>query len=291
MQRKFTRHLIICINSFNSSRYVRYALELINQINLELGYGGVKFSILCVFGGCSTYKVCSFDKTTYVSIPQNLPDHNIYMGIHYCHSLSMLPKRATCVMLHDTSMVKQGCFRKMMMKLSRLDLSGWVFGHPLGLYNIGVCDVQFAIDNSKNWIGITHLDKETSIRLEHSRSFVEVQNKQIPGLRSFSNYTLSQANSEEGVKDINELDSHSIVPFREDGQTKTKHVVFIGALGIYKFTHAPGSFLLPIWVGPYAPKNEDEFAALSQNVHVQQNEWVRALIPYKATKICEEDVF
>ena len=130
MQRKLTRHLLICINSFNSSRYVRYALELINQINLELGYGGVKFSILCVFGGCSTYTVCSFDKTTYVSIPQNLSDHNVYMGISYCHSLSMLPSRATCVMLHDTSMVKQGCFRKMMMKLSRLDLSGWVFGIP-----------------------------------------------------------------------------------------------------------------------------------------------------------------
>ena len=289
MQRKFTRHLLICINSFNSSRYVRYALELINQINLELGYGGVKFSVLCVFGGCSTYKVCSFDKTTYVSIPQNLSDHNVYMGINYCHSLSMLPQKATCVMLHDTSMVKQGCFRKMMMKLSRYDLKGWVFGHALGLYNIGACDMKFAIDNSKNWIDITHLDKITSIRLEHSRGEVEVQNKQISGLRRFSNYTLSQANSEEGVKDLNELDFHSIVPMCEHGQTKTKHVVFIGSLGIYKFTHAPGSFLLPIWVGPYAPKSEDEFNALSQNVHVQQNEWVRALTPYKPTKICEED--
>ena len=289
MQGKFTRHLLICINSFNSSRYVRYALALINQINVELGYGGVKFSILCVFGGCSTYNVCSFDKTTYVSIPQNLSDHNIYMGINYCHSLSMLPQKATCVMLHDTSMVKQGCFRKMMMKLSRYDLKGWVFGHALGLYNIGVCDVQFAIDNSKNWIGITHLDKETSIRLEQSRSFVEVQNKQIPGLRSFSDYTLNQANSKEGVMDFNELDFHSIVPMREDGQTKTKHVVFIGALGIYKLFHSPVSFLLPIWVNECAPKNEEEYAALSQNIHVQQNECFRALVPYVSTKIICED--
>lgn len=290
MQRKFTRHLLICINSFNSSRYVRHALELINQINLELSYGGVKFSILCVFGGCSTYKVCSFDTTTYVSIPQNLSDHNIYAGINHCHTLSMLPKKATtCVMLHDTCTVKQGCFRKMMMKLSRLDLSGWVFGHTLGLYNIGACDMKFAIDNSKNWIGITHLDKETSIRLEHSRGSVEVQNKQIPGLRSFSNYTLSQANTEEGVNDLNELDFHSIVSLHEGGQTKTKHVVFIGSLGIYKFTHAPGSFLLPIWVGPYAPKNEEEFNALSNNVHIQQNEWVRALVSYVPKKIMFED--
>jgi hypothetical protein len=175
------------------------------------------------------------------------------------------------------------------MKLSRLNLSGWVFGHALGLYNIGVCDVQFAIDNSKNWIGITHLDKASSIRLEHSRGSIEVQNKQIPGLRRFSNYTLNQANSEEGVTDFNELDFHSIVPMCEGGQTKTKHVVFIGALGIYKFTHAPGSFLLPIWVGPYAPKNEEEFNALSNNVHIQQHEWVRTLISYVPKKIMFED--
>jgi len=286
--RKLTRHLLICINSFNSSRYVRYALELMNQINLELKYGGVKFSILCVFGGCSDYELCSLDNTTYVSIPHNLSDHNIYAGINYCHHVHALPKKATCVMLHDTCMVKPGCFRKMMMKLSRFDLKGFVFGHSLGLYNMGVCDVQFAIDNSKNWIGITHLDKQTSINLEHSRGFVEVQNKQIPGLRSFSNYTLSQANAEYGVKDFNELDSHCICPFREDGM-KHKHAVFIGALGIYKFTHAPGSFLLPIWVNEYAPKSEEEFAALSQNPHVQHHEWVRALVPYVPKKITCED--
>lgn len=289
MQRKLTRHLLICINSFNTSRYVRHALELINQINLELGYGGVKYSILCVFGGCSSYEVCTLNNTTYVSIPQNLSDHNVYMGIHHCHSLSMLPKKATACMLHDTCTVKQGCFRKMMMKLSRYNLNGFVFAHALGLYNIGVCDMQFAIENSKNWIGVTHLDKETSIRLEHSRGEVEVQNNKIRGLRSFSNYTLNQANSAEGVNDFNELDFHSIVPMCEDGQTKTKHVVFIGSLGIYKFTHAPGSFLLPIWVNEYAPKSEEEFAALSNNVHIQQHGWVRALVSYVPKKITCED--
>lgn len=291
MQRRFTRHLLICINSFNSSRYVKHALQLINQIHLELNYGGIKFSILCVFGGCSSYEVCTLNNTTYVSIPQNLSDHNIYMGINHCHHVRALPpkKATTCVMLHDTSMVKQGCFRKMMMKLSRYNLKGWVFGHALGLYNIGVCDIEFAINNSQNWIGIDHLDKQTSIQLEHSRGSIEVQNKHIPGLRSFSNKTLNQANSAEGVKDFNELDFHSIVPMYEDGQTKNKHVVFIGALGIYKFTHSPGSFLIPIWVRQYAPTSEEEYATLSQNVHVQQNEWVRALVPYVPTKITCED--
>ena len=272
MQRKFTRHLLICINSFNSSRYVRHALELIKQINLELGYGGVKYSILCVFGGCSNYEVCSFGHTTFVSIPQNLSDHNIYAGINHCYRnfSSMLPQNATCVILHDTCVVKPGCFRKMMMKISRIDVLGWVFAHSLGLYNIGVCDIKFAIENSKNWMGITHLDKATSITLEHSRGEVELENnKKIRGLRSYSNFTLNQANSHKGVTNFDELDFHSIVPFYENGQTKHKHVVFIGALGIYKMTHAPGSFLLPIWVNEYAPKNMNEFNALSKNPHVE----------------------
>lgn len=289
MQRKLTRHVIVCINSFNSSKYVKYALDLINQITLELNYGGIKFSILCVFGGCSGYEICTVNNTKYVTIPQNLSDHNVYMGINHCHHVGALPDKATCVMIHDTCMVKQGCFRKMMMKLSRYDLKGWVFGHALGLYNIGACDVQFAIDNSQNWIGINHLEKQTSIKLEHSRESIEVQNKKVPGLRSFSNKTLNQGNSAGGVKDFNELDYHSIIPMREDGETKTRHVVFIGSLGVYKFTHSPGSFLLPIWVNEYAPKTEDEYSALSSNVHVKQNEWVRALIPYIPTKItCEE---
>lgn len=283
MQRKLTRHLIICINSFNLGQYVRDALDLITQVLMELNYGGIKFSILCVFGGCSEYKVCTVGLLRYVSIPQNLSDHNIYMGIHYCHA--SLPTRATCVMLHDTCMAKQGCFRKMMMKLSRYDLNGWVFAHALGLYNIGVCDLQFAIDHSKNWIGIDHLDKQTSIRLEHSRHSIQVQSVQVPGLRSYSNKTLNMANSERGVQHFNEIDYHSIVPIRKHGETKTRHVVFIGSLGIYKFTHSPGPFLLPIWVNEYAPKSDAEYEALRDNIHVQQHEWVRALVPYSPTKL------
>ena len=291
MQRKLTRHLVICINSFNSSRYVKHAMDLIHQINLELNYGGIKFSILCVFGGCSgVYELCTVKNIMYVTIPQNLSDHNVYMGINHCHNLRVLPENATCVMIHDTCMIKQGCFRKMMMKLSRYDLKGWVFGHALGLYNIGVCDIQFAINNSNNWIGIDHLDKQTSIKLEHSREPIQVQNNLVPGLRSFSNKTLNLAHSIDGVHDMNELDYHSIVPMLQNGETKARrHVVFIGSLGIYKFSHSPGSFLLPVWVNEYAPISEEEYTALSHNVHVQQNAWVRALVPFVPTKITCED--
>lgn len=286
MQRKFTRHLLICINSFNSNRYVKYANDLINQVNLELNYGGVKFTILCVFGGCNTYECFTSQNTMYMCIPQNLSDHNVYMGINkYSY---MLPQKATCVMLHDTCMVKKSCFRRMMMRLSRYDIEGWIFGHSLGLYNIGVCNIQFALDNGKQWIGIDHIEKQKSIELEHSRGAIEVKNRQIRGLRSFSNKTLNTANSTDGVGDFNELDYHSIVPLRQNGE-KTKHVVFIGALGVYKLTHAPGSFLLPIWVNEYAPKCDDEYNNMTKNKHVQQHEWVRALVPYVPTKITTED--
>jgi hypothetical protein len=224
----------------------------------------------------------------FVSIPQNLSDHNVYAGINFYQSI--LPKICNCVMLHDTCAVKKGCFRKMMMKIGRYDLRGWVFGHALGLYNIGICDMQFALLNSTNWIGITHLEKTDSIRLEHARCKITVQNKNIPGLRSYSNFTLQQANATTGVQDFKELDFHSIVPIREDGQTKTKHVVFIGSLGVYKFTHSPGPFLLPIWVNEFCPTTEEEFEVLSSNKHVQNNDWVRALIPYLPPKIVREDM-
>ena len=277
---------MICINSFNHFKYVEYALKLITQVKMELNYGGIKFSILCVFGGSSEYNHCTIDNTTYISIPQNLSDHNIYMGINYYHKI--LPQKATCVMLHDTCMVKQGCFRKMMMKLSRYDIKKeWVFAHALGLYNIGICSIQFAIEHSHNWIGIEHLDKQTSIKLEHSRESIEIQNKFVPGLRSYSNKTLNAAQND--IHDFHEIDYHSIIPIRQMGETKTRHVVFIGSLGIYKFTHSPGSFLLPIWVPPYAPATHQEYDALSSNIHVQHNEWVRALVPYIPQKIVENE--
>lgn len=287
MERKFTRHLIICINSFNASTYVQYALELTKNINMELNYGGIKFSILCVFGGCNKYNVCTIKNTTYLTIPQNLSDHNIYMGINYCNNLptKFFPEKATCVMLHDTCTVKQGCFRKMMMKLSRYDIKGWVFAHALGLYNIGVCDLDFAINHSKKWVGINFLDKETSIKLEHSVDTIQIQNHVVPGLRKYSNKTLNSCSS--NVKDFNELDYHSIIPLHAG--TKPRHVVFLGALGIFKFTHSPGPFLLPIWVNNYAPSSEDEYNELSSNVHVDQHKWVRALIPYSGNKIEIED--
>lgn len=272
------RHLIICINSFNDSTYSKYALDLINQVKTELN-GRLTFSILCAVGGCESYNIRSLDSTTtYVDIPQNLSDHNIYLGMYYYHSLHGLPERATCVMLHDTCMVKPVCFRNKMMCLNRFDIRGWVFAHALGLYNIGVCDVHFALTHSQKWLGISHLDKATGITLEHSRGSVEVQpNRFVPGLRSYSNKTLSGADNDK--QNINDVDYHSITPIRAENG-KTRHVVFLGSLGVYKFTHSPGSFTIPIWVNEFAPKSEDEYVALSSNEHVKAHEWVRALVPF-----------
>lgn len=287
MQRKLTRHLIICINSFNFHTYVQHAMKLEEQIRLELGYGGVKFSIFCVFGGCDTYNCCTVQNTTFVSIPQNLSDHNIYQAINYYSNL--LPEKATCIMLHDTCTVRQGQFRKKMLKISRYDLQegDWIFAHALGLYNIGICDVKFAIKHSKNWNGINYLDKQTSIQLEHARGHIKIGGKYVPGLRSYSNISLNATNNY--LTEIDSVDFHSIIPIRDGNTNKTRHIIYLGALGVYKFSHTPGSYLLPIWVNEFSPETQEQFDNLTRNKHVQQHEWIRALIPYVPVRITTED--
>ena len=49
--RKLTRHILICVNSFNSSDYVGASLSLVKSMNNELMYGGIKYTILCTYGG------------------------------------------------------------------------------------------------------------------------------------------------------------------------------------------------------------------------------------------------
>ncbi len=289
MQRKLTRHLLICINSFNKNTYVKSALKLVQQVQLELAYGGIKFSILCVFGGCDKYEFCTVQNSTFMSIPQNLSDHNIYRGIAY-HA-DTLPEKATCIMLHDTCQVKTGQFRKMMMKLSRFNIENeWIFAHALGLYNIGICDMNFAKKHAQNWVGIDYLDKNTSYKLEHTRETIDVAGKHVPGLRSYSNKTLNPTKNNR--HNFNDLDFHSIIPFFEEGNTNHhRHVVYLGAIGVYKFTHTPGSYLLPIWVNEFMPSTQTEYDLLSSNVHVKQNEWIRALIPYSPTFLKIDEVF
>lgn len=287
--RQLTRHIVICINSFNTAAYAGRALNLAQQVHQELNYGGIKYTVLCAFGGGDDSRSVMIlgRRQIYTTISENLSDHNIFMAISRCPE-SMLPGVATCLVIHDTCQIRPSFFRKCVMRLSRLDIKGWIFAHALGLYNIGVCDLCFARQIAQNWSGVTSISKEESIALEHARGSVIVQGKAIPGLRCFSNRTLNAIASSDTTRLRDELDMHSIMPVLGRDETP-RHVVYLGALGVYKFSHTPGSFVLPVWVRPYAPLNSQEYDELTDNPHVTNHQWVRALIPHQSAKLTTED--
>lgn len=284
--RRLTRHLIICINSFDRKTYAHQALQLVQHVHQELGYGGVRYSIVCGFGGCPADASTRIGKTVYAGITENLSDHNIFVCLHRARAWLPTDTACTCVMLHDTCMLKRGAFRHKMKQLSRLDVRGWVFAHSLGLYNMGACSLAFALDRAAVWDGIDHLTKAESIQLEHTRTGVVVQGKKnVPGLRQCTNCALSSvAHAGCGADDI---DMHSITPVVVMGQTK--HMVYLGGLGVYKLSHTPGSFLLPVWVPPYAPRTEAEYHAQTHDMHISAHAWVRPLVLHAFASLTDED--
>lgn len=284
--RKLTRTIVICINSFNSSFYCKNALKLAKSVFDDLNYGGLKFLIVCVFGGCDEFRLMEVPRHYFISIPQNLSDHNAFTGVH--HFKHKFPDPSTFLFIHDTCTIKPSVFRKRVMTLSRLNIEGWIFAHALGLYNIGVCDLKFACKFAKSFEGIQKIEKCDSIKLEHDRNQgVNINGKILNGLRTFSNYTLNDVSS--GNNDIDSCDYHSITSTNFANERKQRHVVFLGKIGVFKFTFSPGSFLLPIWVNEYAPTDSSQFDALTDNVHIRHHEWVRALIPHNTQKILSED--
>lgn len=287
--KRLTRHLVVCINSFNDPFYVGEAQRLVRQIHMELSYGGIKYVVFCAFGGCPEARVESFDldgkKTIYSCTRKNLSDHNAFPCLKQAERL--LPRAATVVFLHDTCSVCPGAFRRQMVKLSRLDVQKWTFAHSLGLYNMGVCPVAEALAIADQWEPVGTLPKAASIALEHSRTGIEVEGHFVAALRSRSDESLNAVcNTSDGVDGS---DMHSITAVQLGSSPKPRHVVYMGSLGVYKFSHTPGPYLLPIWVGPYAPSSREEFDALGKNAHVKANEWVRALLPASWRLITTED--
>lgn len=283
--RKLTRHLLICVNSFNCSEYVSASLNLIQSMNNELCYGGIKYTILCTYGGAEEL-IYNHGNIIYVSHTQNLSDHNSFIGI--LRARHLLPKsRVTCMFVHDSCTIKPLVFRSKMKKISRLNVEGWVFAHALGLYNIGVCDLNTATKHAKQWTPIQHLDKQVSIALEHTRTTMTIEGHEIKGLRALSNFTLSGV--EPNTDNIDDVDSQSVGAIMKFG--KRRHVVFLSSLGLYKYSHTPSSFLLPIWVGAFSPRSIDDFNRLDSNDLIQQHGlgWARALVPMEPSLITIED--
>ena len=284
--RKLTRHLLICVNSFNSSNYVRASLNLVKNMNDELMYGGIKYTILCTYGGGADKHIYSHGNVIYASHTKNLSDHNSFIGILCAQHL--LPNiRITCIFVHDSCTIKSQVFRSKMKKISRLNIEGWVFAHALGLYNIGVCDLNTAVTHAMQWKPIKHLDKQVSIALEHTRSTMTVQDHEVKGLRTLSNLTLSGVDP--NTDNVDDVDSQSIGAILKFG--KRRHVVYLSSLGLFKYSHTPLTFTLPIWVGGFAPHSNDDFNALDSHPIIKRHglEWARALVPLECNLITVED--
>lgn len=285
MVRKLTRHLLICVNSFNSSEYVRASLSLVKSINSELMYGGIKYTILCTYGGASEC-IYNHENVIYVSHKKNLSDHNSFVGI-LCAQHLLPNNRITCVFIHDSCTIKSQVFRTKMKKMSRLNIEGWVFAHALGLYNIGVCDLKTAIRHAIQWKPITHIDKQVSIALEHTRNTITIEDHEIRGLRALSNLTLSGVDP--NTDSIDDVDSQSVGAIMKFG--KRRHVVYLSSLGLFKYSHTPVTFLLPIWVGGFVPHSNNDFNTLGSDPLIKQHglEWARALVPLESNLITVED--
>jgi hypothetical protein len=283
--RKLTRHLLICVNSFNLSDYVKASLSLVQSMNAELMYGGIKYTILCTYGGADD-RIYNHGNVIYASHTKNLSDHNSFIGILCAqHVLPNIP--ITCVFMHDSCTIKSHVFRAKMKRLSRLDINGWAFAHALGLYNIGVCDLNTALTHAMQWKPITHLDKQVSIALEHTRSTMIVETHEVKGLRALSNFTLSAVDPD--TENVDDVDSQSVGAILKFG--KRRHVVYLSSLGVFKYSHTPVTFLLPIWVGGFAPHSNDDFNALNSDPVIKQHglEWARALVPLPTNLITVED--
>ena len=284
--RKLTRHLLICVNSFNASTYVRASLELVKSIHAELKYGGIKYTILCTYGG--GVDMCyKHGNIVFVSHEKNISDHNSFHGIRIAKMQNMLPEvNMTCVFIHDSCSIKPIVFRAKMKRLSRFDITGWVFAHALGLYNIGACDFDTALKQATQWVSVSHIDKLTGIKLEHNRFPMQIGDTQIYGLRCLSNFTLTGVEIESDEE--NNVDFQSIGSVLKFG--KQRHIVFLSAFGIFKYSHTPTSFLLPIWVGAFSPKSSNEFEALKSNPVIKEGlDWVMPLVPLNPRLISEED--
>jgi hypothetical protein len=114
-----------------------------------------------------------------------------------------------------------------------------------------------------------------------------VETHEVKGLRALSNFTLSGVDPD--TEDVDDVDSQSIGAILKFG--KRRHVAYLSSLGIFKYSHTPVTFLLPIWVGAFAPHSNDDFNALNAHPTIKQFglDWARALVPLHARRITVED--
>lgn len=228
--------LTVCINSFNDHRYALNACKLADTIISTLQ--GV-FTVLIAFGGCKFQRVFANEHLVVVSVTCNLSDHNIYPALQIAHQVGVT-RDGIFLMLHDTCEIRADVFQRRMNVIRTLKLRNeWIFAHLYGLYNIGICDLGFALKRAAVWEGIRYLPKADGISLENGKDII-LMGRCVESLRNVSSYTLASDGH-----DVSELDTISITHATLHKQKR--FVSYMSSIGVYKTFVANSSFTVPIY--------------------------------------------
>ena len=231
---------VFLINSFNSSKYVQNAQRLSNELYAK------DFTSVIVYGGASDFACLQLsDKKWVISIKENLSDNNAFLGFERAFNVGMFRendfKSATYIYIHDTCQLSDNFVDRVNQIPA---VSGWVFAHIYGLYNIGACDLRFLLTRANDLKGITHIPKDKSIALEQGET-INIEGLELKPLLHYSQRTLATVIT----NTISNCDFMSLNAIGESSDSK-RFVTYIGALGLYKLVGSHVSYFVPIWATP-----------------------------------------
>ncbi len=231
---------IFLINSFNSSKYVNNA-QILSQDIEDKG-----FLTIIVYGGALEFACLKLsDKKWVISIKENLSDNNAFFGFEQAfrvgHFRENSFRSSTYIYIHDTCQISDN-FVERINKIP--SVSGWIFAHIYGLYNIGVCDQTFLLTRANDFKGMTHIPKDKSIALEQGES-IHIEGIEIKPLIHYSKRTLAKVITDK----FSNCDFMSLNAVGVSSDSK-RFVTYIGSLGIYKFVGSHVSYFVPIWASP-----------------------------------------
>ena len=267
--------IVFCINTFDSEKYITACDRIIMKIH-ELIKDRFQFLILCGVGGCRLCKCYKNNNTIYSCITENLSDHNIYLAVRQCvedDGISPLLKREyKYVMIQDTMWPDETRFSQCIYAIENAQISDkFVFAHSLGLYNLGVATLDFLLERANEWNDIDILNKTDGILLETGRYVIlntkTGEKKQMRPLRHFTKHTLSNimASTDGDLHNSTFLVDSISIGSVTDKWGNNKHYAYIASLGMYKMTHVPETFEVPIWVPPLVATTEEEWMNMWKN--------------------------
>jgi hypothetical protein len=265
--------LWIIINSFNSSFYVDSAVKLSTEINRQLKTMVPQPRVLLVIGGSKKRQVDSLPMFCACRIQQNLSDYGSLVGVHDALESNVMQKSDRCVLLHDTVWPREDTFFRAMIDIQNTEMynTPFCFAHPLGWYNLGVGSADFFARMGSQYQNVDILPKELGYKLEHGNT-IFINGAKLSPLREHSIYTIAKHRVSDG--NFGDLTTHSTGAMNIDGRSRV--VVFLPSLGVFKFTHGPTSYQVPIYADTDLPRTEEEWRQL-QRKYPQMN-WCLPLI-------------